>query len=155
MGISNKVLVALAAVLGIGILAKREDVGAGLAGLGTGLSQIGTGLFDVGLAPFKSVGLGLGYAAGGITAFAQALGDIGRGIADLLAPIQGFGGGQGFGGNGAGARNGNETWTTYQLSQSWLSPSAPSAGHYSMYKIRQEDRNGIMYRYAPLGVFNT
>jgi len=88
MGISNKVLVALAAVLGIGILAKREDVGAGLGGLGTGLSAIGAGLFDVGVAPFKSVGLGLGYAAGGITAFSTALGDVGRGIADLLAGLK-------------------------------------------------------------------
>ena len=88
MGISNKVLVALAAVLGIGILAKREDVGAGLAGLGTGLSSIGVGLFDVGLAPFKSVGLGLGYTAGGITAFAQSLGDIGRGLSDLLGGLR-------------------------------------------------------------------
>lgn len=88
MGLSNKVLVALAAVLGIGILAKREDVGGGLAGLGTGLSAIGAGLFDVGLAPFKSVGLGLGYTAGGITAFASALGDIGRGLSDLLGGLQ-------------------------------------------------------------------
>jgi len=109
MGISNKVLVALAAVLGIGILAKREDVGAGLAGLGTGLSSIGVGLFDVGLAPFKSVGLGLGYTAGGITAFASALGDIGRGIAALLEPISGFGGG------GAGARTGNGNGTYWIL----------------------------------------
>ena len=88
MGISNKVLVALAAVLGIGILAKREDVGGGLAGLGTGLSSIGVGLFDVGLAPFKSVGLGLGYTAGGITAFARSLGDIGRGLSDLLGGLK-------------------------------------------------------------------
>ena len=88
MGISNKVLVALAAVLGIGILAKREDVSTGLAGLGTGLSAIGAGLFDVGLAPFKSVGLGLGYTAGGITAFASALGDIGRGLSDLLGGLR-------------------------------------------------------------------
>jgi len=88
MGISNKVLVALAAVLGIGILAKREDVGAGLAGLGTGLSSIGAGLFDVGLAPFKSVGIGLGYTAGGLTAFATSLGDIGRGIGKLLEGLQ-------------------------------------------------------------------
>lgn len=88
MGISNKVLVALAAVLGIGILAKREDVGGGLAGLGTGLSSIGVGLFDVGLAPFKSVGMGLGYTAGGITAFAESLGDIGRGIGALLGSLK-------------------------------------------------------------------
>lgn len=88
MGISNKVLVALAAVLGIGILAKREDVGGGLAGLGTGLSSIGVGLFEVGLAPFKSVGIGLGYTAGGITAFAQSLGDIGRGLSDLLGGLK-------------------------------------------------------------------
>jgi len=88
MGISNKVLVALAAVLGIGILAKREDVGGGLAGLGTGLSSIGVGLFDVGLAPFKSVGLGLGYTAGGLTAFAKSLGDIGRGLGKLLEGLK-------------------------------------------------------------------
>ncbi len=88
MGISNKVLVALAAVLGLGILAKREDVGVGLAGLGTGLGRIGTGLFEVGVAPFKSVGMGLGYAAGGMTAFATSLGDIGRGIAALLGGLK-------------------------------------------------------------------
>jgi len=87
LGISNKVLVALAAVLGIGILAKRKDVGAGLGGLGTGLSQIGVGLFDVGLAPFRSFGMGLGYAAGGMTAFATSLGDIGRGIGALLGSL--------------------------------------------------------------------
>lgn len=88
MGISNKVLVALAAVLGIGIIAKREEVGPGLAGLGTGLSSIGAGLLDVGLAPFKSIGLGLGYTAGGLTAFAESLGDIGRGIAALLEGLK-------------------------------------------------------------------
>ena len=88
MGISNKVVVALAAVLGIGILAKREDVGGGLAGLGTGLTSIGAGLFDVGVAPFKSFGMGLGYAAGGMTAFASSLGDIGRGLAAMLGGLQ-------------------------------------------------------------------
>ncbi|GAI13602.1 unnamed protein product, partial [marine sediment metagenome] len=33
MGLSNKLLVALAAILGIGIIAKREEIGPGLAGL--------------------------------------------------------------------------------------------------------------------------
>ena len=69
MGALQKVALGLAAVLRLGIIARRFEGGLGLGELGTGISKVGVGIMDVGIAPFRAVGVGLGEVGTGITGF--------------------------------------------------------------------------------------
>lgn len=93
MGIWESALI----LLGIGIVSERF-------GAGVGLGELGIGIRTLAAAPLGGVGAGLGEFGGGLRTFAEALGDVGRGFAELFRNIPGFGGGEGFGGNGAGTR---------------------------------------------------
>ena len=103
MGTLQKIAMGLGIVLGLGIISKRFGAGVGLGEAGAGLSQIGLGITDVGMAPFKAVGGGLSEVATGITAFSTSLGNVGRGIGDLLASITGQPSGSYVGPGGAGS----------------------------------------------------
>jgi len=67
-------------LIGAGYIAKRTEAGKGLA-------ELGGGVYEVAVAPFKSVGMGLGYTAGGIRSIAETFGDIASGIGDILSVI--------------------------------------------------------------------
>jgi len=155
MGIWESALI----LLGIGIISQRFKAGVGLAELGVGIRELAG-------APLGGLGTGMGEFGTGLRTFAESLGDIGRGFGELFKNIPGYGGGEGFGGNGAGTRTGLLTvsggdkttqlaggggnvptspWTSQVLAESWVA-GAPLPGMETKYLIRQE--NG--WRYAPL-----
>jgi hypothetical protein len=104
MGLAESALI----LLGIGIVSSRFKAGVGLGELGTGISTLVA-------APLVGTGTGLSTFSGGLRDLAETLGDLGRGFSALfesIPKIPGFGPGEGFGGNGGGARqNGNgQVW---------------------------------------------
>lgn len=104
MGLAESALI----LLGIGIVSSRFKAGVGLGELGTGIQKLVA-------APLTGTGTGLSIFAGGLRDVFETFGDLGRGLGALfesIPKIPGFGGGEGFGGNGGGARkNGNgQVW---------------------------------------------
>ena len=53
-----------------------------------GLFELGEGIESLSGAPLRGIGGGLGEFGGGLRTFAESLGDIGRGVSDLLAPFR-------------------------------------------------------------------
>jgi len=80
MGLAQSALI----LLGIGIISEKF-------GAGVGLGELGTGIKTLAAAPLGGVGAGLFEFSGGLRAFGEALGDIGRGFGELFKNIPKYG----------------------------------------------------------------
>ena len=146
MGSLKNVALVGGLVVLVGVLASKLKAG-------LGLQELGAGLYEIGVAPFKGLGMGLGYTAGGVTAMGEAVGGVGRGLSEFFKPFidlfgaigGGYGGGEGFGTNGGGNRV-EDRYNGVPKAETWLMATKPTPAMGAMYGWRAEDRNGTQYR---------